>query len=309
MGQLLLLVAGALAVGAIGFGIAALLSGGDPGLAPVEPDGRAVPLPGGRPLSESDMSALRFDTGLRGYRMAQVDAALRRAAYDIGYKEELINVLEAEVSALRDGRMEDADTLRRARQDALRTSGPAGEPAGAAGSALGYASEPVDLAGGLMGRPEVPDHGRVDAPVDLADEWADAQAETGSQAGTGSQAEVDPQAGPSAHVEAAAQAGTVTHAGTNDQAGTSEPARTSDPAETNDKAVIAGDVGSARDNGSPGDTTRGFGSEPANATSEPADLAAPAAGEKTDKPAEEDDAVEWGAELDDSWGRQGTKLG
>ena len=98
MPQLLLLLVGALAVGAIGFGIAALISGGDPGLAPVEPDGRAVPLPTDRPLGESDVVALRFDTGLRGYRMGQVDMALRRAAYDIGYKEELIGVLEAEVA-------------------------------------------------------------------------------------------------------------------------------------------------------------------------------------------------------------------
>src|SRR5437773_6097433 len=124
MGQLLLLVAGALAVGAIGFGIAALLSGGDPGLVAVEPDGRAVPLPGVRPLSETDVAALRFDTGLRGYRMAQVDAALRRTAYDIGYKEELIQVLEAEVDALRDGRIEDADALRRARRAAARPDTP-----------------------------------------------------------------------------------------------------------------------------------------------------------------------------------------
>ncbi len=125
MGQLLLLVVGALAVGAIGFGIAALISGGDPGLEPVEPDGRAVPLPGSRPLGESDVAAVRFDTALRGYRMAQVDAALRRAAYDIGYKEELISVLEAEVAALREGRVEDADALRRAREAALRAASPA----------------------------------------------------------------------------------------------------------------------------------------------------------------------------------------
>jgi len=53
--------------------------------------------------------------------MAQVDAAFRRAAYDIGYKEELIQVLEAEVTALREGRIEDADALQQAR--AAATSG------------------------------------------------------------------------------------------------------------------------------------------------------------------------------------------
>jgi hypothetical protein len=51
--------------------------------------------------------------------MSQVDQALQRAAYDIGYKGELIGVLEAEVLALREGRIGDADTLRRAREAAI----------------------------------------------------------------------------------------------------------------------------------------------------------------------------------------------
>jgi DivIVA domain-containing protein len=136
MGQLLLLTIGALVVAAIGFGIAVLISGSDPGLQPVEPEGRAVPLPASRPLLESDFASARFDTVLRGYRMAQVDTALYRAAYDIGYKQELIGVLEAEVEALRDGRMEDADKLRAAREAALRAvadGAPAGDPAPAGG--------------------------------------------------------------------------------------------------------------------------------------------------------------------------------
>jgi DivIVA domain-containing protein len=129
--ELLILLASALIVGAIGFGVAVLLTGRDPGLEPTEPDGRAVPLPGFRPLAERDIDELRFDTALRGYRMVQVDAAFQRVAYDLGYKEELINVLEAEVVALREGRTEDADTLRRARDEAVRMSTddtPAPEP-------------------------------------------------------------------------------------------------------------------------------------------------------------------------------------
>ena len=67
--------------------------------------------------------------------MAQVDQALRRAAYDIGYKDELIGVLEAEVTALREGRTEDADAAapgprgpaasgrRPSRRDARRDAG------------------------------------------------------------------------------------------------------------------------------------------------------------------------------------------
>ncbi|MGA4725808.1 DivIVA domain-containing protein [Micromonospora taraxaci] len=116
MGQLLLLLVVALTVAAVVFGVTVLVSGGDPGLVAVEPDSQAVALPGTRPLRESDVGAVRFDTGLRGYRMAQVDQAMRRAAYDIGYKSELIGVLEAEVTALREGRTDDADALRQARE-------------------------------------------------------------------------------------------------------------------------------------------------------------------------------------------------
>ncbi len=75
---------------------------------------------------------MRFDTALRGYRMTQVDQAMRRAAYDIGYKAELIGVLEAEVTALRDGRI----------ADATRFDGPraVGQPPGRGGAlALGSA--------------------------------------------------------------------------------------------------------------------------------------------------------------------------
>jgi DivIVA domain-containing protein len=129
MGQLLLLLVVALTVGSVVFGVAVLLTGGDRGLVPAEPDGSAVPLPGTRPLRESDLGGVRFDTAVRGYRMAQVDQAMRRAAYDIGYKDELISVLEAEVAALRDGRTGDADVLRRAREAA---AAPPSTPAGPA---------------------------------------------------------------------------------------------------------------------------------------------------------------------------------
>ncbi|MEV4716642.1 DivIVA domain-containing protein [Micromonospora noduli] len=131
MGQLLLLLVVALTVAAVIFGVTVLVSGRDPGLVPAEPDSQAVALPGTRPLRESDVGAVRFDTGLRGYRMDQVDQALRRAAYDIGYKSELIGVLESEVIALREGRTDDADVLRQAREQSASkvTTADAGEPA------------------------------------------------------------------------------------------------------------------------------------------------------------------------------------
>jgi DivIVA domain-containing protein len=118
MATLFLVFVVVLVLAALVFGVITLLSGDDPGLAPVEADGRARPLPNNRSLSERDLKEVRFDLSLRGYRMSQVDKVLRRTAYDLGYKDEMIAVLEAEVIALRDGRMEDAELLRKARESA-----------------------------------------------------------------------------------------------------------------------------------------------------------------------------------------------
>ena len=112
----------ALTIGGVVFGVMTLIGGGDPGLRPVDADSRARLLPGDRPLVESDVSKASFDLVFRGYRMDQVDQTLRRLAYDIGYKSELIQVLEAEIVALREGRLEDADTLADARAASLEPS-------------------------------------------------------------------------------------------------------------------------------------------------------------------------------------------
>jgi DivIVA domain-containing protein len=129
MRHLLLLLIAALVVGAVAYGITWVVTGRDAGLDPEEPDGRGVPLPTTRPLTETDIETVRFDTTLRGYRMDQVDAALRRAAYDLGYKEELIEVLEAEIAAIRAGRTEEAEELRQSRESAQPTGRPAASPA------------------------------------------------------------------------------------------------------------------------------------------------------------------------------------
>jgi DivIVA domain-containing protein len=118
MPDFLLLVVTALVVAALVFGISALLTGADQGLTPIEPEGASRGLPAHRPLTESDFAAARFDTALRGYRMSQVDAVMARAAYDIGFKLEMIETLRAEVTALREGRTEDAEILRKARESA-----------------------------------------------------------------------------------------------------------------------------------------------------------------------------------------------
>ncbi|MGA5303555.1 DivIVA domain-containing protein [Nucisporomicrobium flavum] len=163
MGQLLLFVVVALVVAAIVFGVTVMVSGGDPGLAPVEPDGKALPLPSDRPLAEEDVFRTRFDTVFRGYRMAQVDQALQRAAYDIGYKTELISVLEAEVTALREGRTADADVLRRAREAAVAPPPAVPASSGPAPDILSSDPAPSDASAGPEA--EAPAVSSADSPA------------------------------------------------------------------------------------------------------------------------------------------------
>jgi DivIVA domain-containing protein len=206
MATVLLVCVVILVIAALVFGIVSLLTGEDPGLAPVEPDGRALPLPNHRSLTESDLKAVRFDVTLRGYRMAQVDRALRRTAYDVGYKDEMIAVLEAEVAALREGRVEDADMLRKAREAAASPE-PTGEtvegadgaevveaPDAADAAVAAHTAHAADAAGDdetsapaeAAEAPEAVEPVRDAAPdpEDLADEIAEAEADTEASAET-----------------------------------------------------------------------------------------------------------------------------
>lgn len=155
-----LLLVIAVTVGAVVFGVMTLVTGGDPGLRPAEPDSRARPLPGDRPLLEGDVGKATFDTAWRGYRMDQVDQTLRRLAYDIGYKTELIQVLEAEIGALREGRLEDADTLAHARLASLGGVQPGAE------SEPELEQEPLPL----DALADEPDEATDDAVDDVVDE-------------------------------------------------------------------------------------------------------------------------------------------
>lgn len=111
-----------LTAGGLAFAIVALTTGDDPGLTSAAGDDKATQLPADRPLEESDVVDARFDTGLRGYRTTQVDTALARLAYDVGFKDELVRVLAAEVAALRAGREAEADRLAQLRRQALGES-------------------------------------------------------------------------------------------------------------------------------------------------------------------------------------------
>jgi DivIVA domain-containing protein len=204
MGTILLVLVVVLVVAALIFGVVSLLSGDDPGLANVEPDGRAVPLPNNRSLTEDDIKTIRFDVTWRGYRMAQIDRLLRRTAYDIGYKNEMIAVLEAEVIALREGREEDAELLRKARESAASTNPTQAQlvvsPALSEGLEENIDDVPdteVDSPAGFV----VADGGAVDAaalaesdPAALAQTGPEALAQTGPEAlaETGTEAESVP---------------------------------------------------------------------------------------------------------------------
>lgn len=174
MTQVLLVIAVALTVGAIVFGIVVLVGGDDQGLRQAEPDGRARPLPAARPLTETDVQQVRFDTAVRGYRMAEVDAALRRVAYDIGYKDELVRVLNAEVDALRQGRFPDAEVLRRAREASVAGEAVPGmtgdRPAPEVADPEPEAAEPAEPALEVDAEPVAePDPELPDAPVEEGD--------------------------------------------------------------------------------------------------------------------------------------------
>ena len=205
MAHVLLLLLGALVVGAAAYGVTWVITGRDRGLDPEEPDGRGVPLPSSRPLVERDVQTVRFDTALRGYRMDQVDAAVRRSAYDIGYKEELISVLEAELAALRAGDTDEADALRAARLGAVSPN-----RGGAKTASAGSDSH-------------APDTMRIDdGDADVADEANAGETDVdetkardgGSEAGSASAADDltdEPVIRPGA-TDAAAESANVTHA-------------------------------------------------------------------------------------------------
>jgi DivIVA domain-containing protein len=69
------------------------------------PTGAPPGLGDGDPVSEAAVASVKFDTGLRGYRTDQVDAALYRLAWEIGRKDEQLAVLQARL----DGTAEEPD--------------------------------------------------------------------------------------------------------------------------------------------------------------------------------------------------------
>jgi DivIVA domain-containing protein len=104
------------------FAAAVVATRGGGELADAPPDAADVGLPDG-PLRASDVEALRFPLAVRGYRMAEVDAALERLADELAARDRLI-------ADLADG----AEGPLRGRHVAAEPpEGPAGVPPRAAG--------------------------------------------------------------------------------------------------------------------------------------------------------------------------------
>jgi len=57
--------------------------------------GAPLGLGDGEAVDETAVASVKFDTGLRGYRTDQVDAALNRLAWEIGRRDELLAEMQA----------------------------------------------------------------------------------------------------------------------------------------------------------------------------------------------------------------------
>ncbi|MER6130254.1 DivIVA domain-containing protein [Streptomyces sp. NPDC001795] len=96
---LFLVVALAVVVAAVTL---AVVGGGESAPLPeAAPERLDDPLPPDRPVSHTDVEALRFPLALRGYRMAEVDDALGRLGAEIAERDARIADLEAALAGAR----------------------------------------------------------------------------------------------------------------------------------------------------------------------------------------------------------------
>jgi DivIVA domain-containing protein len=99
--HLVLILAAALVIGLIGFGIVAFVTGGAAGLESHERDSNANALPA--EVTAEALSEVRVDVVLRGYRMDQVDGLIDRLATELRQRDEIIVALRSPVEAPADG--------------------------------------------------------------------------------------------------------------------------------------------------------------------------------------------------------------
>jgi DivIVA domain-containing protein len=79
------------------FAVAAVATGRGGSMADFPPDGVPRNLPDDRPVFRGDIDLIRFDLGLRGYRMDQVDEVLDRLASEIEARDARIAELTGAV--------------------------------------------------------------------------------------------------------------------------------------------------------------------------------------------------------------------
>jgi DivIVA domain-containing protein len=82
--------------------VAVVLAGRTGGQAEFAPDRASLELPAADELAVTDVEALRFSVGFRGYRMDQVDEVLDRMSAALGDRDRRIAELEAEKAWLAD---------------------------------------------------------------------------------------------------------------------------------------------------------------------------------------------------------------
>jgi DivIVA domain-containing protein len=93
----------ALVVAAAAFGVVVVLTGRADVMAEMPPDAVPVELPEDRPITASDLTRVRFDLALRGYRMDQVDALLDRLGRELADRDEEISALRSRLAGAPDG--------------------------------------------------------------------------------------------------------------------------------------------------------------------------------------------------------------
>lgn len=91
-----------LLIGVVVFGVAAVAAGQGGTLAPAAVDRAPWRAPEG-PLRAEDLTAVRFPSAIRGYRMDAVDEVLDRIAGELAAKDAELGDLHAELRAARAG--------------------------------------------------------------------------------------------------------------------------------------------------------------------------------------------------------------
>ncbi|MDA1361178.1 DivIVA domain-containing protein [Glycomyces luteolus] len=91
----------------------------------------------GAAVDETAVASVKFDTGLRGYRTDQVDAALDRLAWEIGRRDELLAEMRARLDTAEPSTSAEDDALRLADEDDSVVPGDLATGSDAAGSEAG----------------------------------------------------------------------------------------------------------------------------------------------------------------------------